>query len=105
MAAAQRGCNSGGCYERLADGTLLEWGSSYSCLGGDVFDLFNFPYAFPNGVWQVTASMGSRLQSLEGPTIGADVASNAQFLVTCPAEYASNVGAGPFGFRFLAIGD
>jgi hypothetical protein len=55
-AGERRDCNENGCAERLADGTLLEWGSGTTVNGAASL---SFPVAFVSGGPHVTVSEGA----------------------------------------------
>lgn len=99
---ANRQCNDIGCAEKLADGTVIQWGAG-SCVIGVTQALYPYPYAFPVGVWVTEISLGAKLGSADAPVVGADAASTSTYAVTCATTSGTSTGQ-TLGFRFLAIG-
>jgi hypothetical protein len=85
--------------EQLADGIVFEWGV-YTCPTEIQGVSFPFPYAFPHGVFGMTATFGDIISPTNPVAIGLAATSTAQFVVTCSASTP-----GSDGFQWLAIGD
>ncbi|WP_439710909.1 gp53-like domain-containing protein [Burkholderia cenocepacia] len=95
---SNRACNLGGCFEKLPDGTIIEWGEFNCPLQIENFGVA-FPFPFPVGAYMVSANYMSYINPTQPIGIGAQPVNATSFTVTCASS-----SPGALGVTWIAMG-